>query len=70
MRIIFESQTVMPDIVGTVAGLGHCPQGQKFDGIEFWLVLGFGEEMVQFFRNFLDAVNQTESVSEIPYETT
>ena len=59
----------MPDIVGTVAGLGHCPQGQKFYGIEFGLVLGFGEEMVQLFRNFLAAVHLAESVAEIPDKT-
>ena len=48
MRVVFECQTVMADVVGAVTGLGHGTEGKHLYRIILRSALRLGKQAVQF----------------------
>ena len=60
----------MSQILGVIAGLGHCPQREEFDGIVFRSVLSRCKKAVEF-PGYLPAVcGRSHLVAEVAYEVT
>ena len=68
MCVVLERQAVVPDIVGAVAGLRHCPERQHFYGIVLRSILGPGEETVELTGYFLSVLGRSHLIAEIMYE--
>ena len=68
MRIELEGQSVVADVVGTVAGLGHGPEGEDLDGAQFRLVLRIHHQAVQGVGDVLAGADGPHLVAEVAGE--
>ena len=70
MCVIFECKSVMAEVFGIIAGLGHGPERKKLDRIIFRCVLGGSEQVVQLLGYLLSIGCRSHPVAEVADEVT
>ena len=68
VRVEPESEAVMADVIGAVAGLGHRAEGEDLDGAELGLFLDLGKEVVQRKGDVLAAADRAHLVAQVAGE--